>query len=66
MRTLLALFRRGRGRHRGDVTQASTPVTRPRPAPDRYVIEAEEVELIRPYFLAYERSVNADLGERAA
>lgn len=55
MRTLLALFRRGRGKHRATVTREPTPVMHHRPTPAlRYVLAAEEVSLIRPYYLAHE------------
>lgn len=71
MRTLLALFRRGRGRHRATVTQAPapapTPVRHARLTPPRYVLDGEQVSLIRPYFLAFEeRARQARVEERAA
>jgi hypothetical protein len=67
MRTLLALFRRGRGRHRATVMQEPAPVTHARSTPPRYVVDGEEVALIRPYFLAFEeRARQGRVQERAA
>jgi hypothetical protein len=69
MRRLLALFRRGRGRHRKPQTTSLTPpsvrldasargarVVRlaGRALPSRYAIEAEGVDMVRPYFRAFE------------
>lgn len=82
LRTLLALITRGRGRHRkayAPHTAAPSvpldPMTRgarivrhrsAQPSP-RYVLEAEQVALVRPYFLAFEEQARqARVEERAA
>ncbi|MER6976521.1 hypothetical protein [Streptomyces carpinensis] len=66
MRTLLALFRRGRGRHRMQRTPVRPAVKRQAPTPPRYVIDGEEVSLVRAYLLAFEEQARQGRVEEVA
>lgn len=82
LRTLLGLITRGRGRHRkAQAPRTATLPTRLDPAPrgarivrhrgarpsSRYALDAEQVALVRPYFLAFEEQARqARVEERAA
>ncbi|MEW1868746.1 hypothetical protein AB0420_11420 [Streptomyces caelestis] len=81
LRTLLALITRGTGRHRKPQKPTSTPLAARldagargarvvrrtgRGLPSRYVIEAETVDLVRPYFRAFEEQTRRQAEECAA